>query len=137
MSCASIHGFRILLPSNSCLKILQNFFKNPSKKLAAGFLIEKAGLKGVNQGGAHISNKHANFIVNMGDATAADVFHLIILAMNSKIVGSVIFFSVFKSHSPLRKPLLRISSAFVNDAKHNITKIKKSFFTALFYLRIT
>ena len=57
-----------------------SIFKNPSKKLAAGYLIEKAGLKGINYGGASISDKHANFIVNMGNATAADVFHLIILA---------------------------------------------------------
>ncbi len=56
-----------------------SIFKNPSKKLAAGYLIEKAGLKGINYGGASISDKHANFIVNIGNATAADVFHLIVL----------------------------------------------------------
>ena len=56
-----------------------SIFKNPSKKLAAGYLIEKAGLKGINYGGASISDKHANFIVNRGNATAADVFHLIVL----------------------------------------------------------
>ena len=47
--------------------------------MAAGYLIEKAGLKGINYGGASISDKHANFIVNRGNATAADVFHLIVL----------------------------------------------------------
>ena len=37
-------------------------------------------LKGKTKGDACISNKHANFIVNLGNATAKDVFHLIILA---------------------------------------------------------
>jgi len=57
-----------------------SIFKNPSKTLAAGYLIDQAGLKGTNYGGASISEKHANFIVNMGNATATDVFHLILLA---------------------------------------------------------
>ena len=56
-----------------------SIFKNPSNKLAAGYLIDKAGLKGTSHGGACISKKHANFILNMGNATASDVFHLIIL----------------------------------------------------------
>ena len=55
-------------------------FKNPSDTLAAGYLIDEAGLKGISHGGASISEKHANFIVNMGGATAADVFYLIKLA---------------------------------------------------------
>ena len=42
-----------------------------------GKVIENAGLKGLRCGGAQVSNKHANFIINTGTATAADVKKLI------------------------------------------------------------
>ena len=51
-------------------------FKNP-KPEAAGRLIEAAGLKGFRIGDAQVSEKHANFIVNHGDARADDVMALI------------------------------------------------------------
>jgi len=57
-------------------------FVNPSGNFA-GRLIEQAGLKGARRGGAQISEKHANFIVNLGDATAADVIELIALARST------------------------------------------------------
>lgn len=47
-------------------------FQNPAGA-SAGMLIEQAGLKGYKMGGAEVSTKHANFIVNKGNAKAKDV----------------------------------------------------------------
>lgn len=54
-------------------------FKNPPHDFA-GRLMERSGLKGKRAGGAMISTRHANFIVNTGEATAADVLALMELA---------------------------------------------------------
>jgi len=52
-----------------------SFFKNPPGD-AAGRLIEASGLKGLRVGGAMVSPVHANFLVNSGGATAANVLEL-------------------------------------------------------------
>lgn len=57
-------------------------FKNPPAE-TAGKLIEGAGLKGLRVGGAVISTEHANFIINEGGATSADVRALINLIKNA------------------------------------------------------
>jgi UDP-N-acetylmuramate dehydrogenase len=56
-------------------------FKNPPGDFA-GRLIEAVGMKGRRYGGAQISERHANFIVNVGGASAADVATLIMEAHN-------------------------------------------------------
>lgn len=55
-------------------------FKNQEDGTAAGYLIDKAGLKGRRIGDAEISCHHANFFINHGNAKAADVVELIRLA---------------------------------------------------------
>jgi UDP-N-acetylmuramate dehydrogenase len=60
----------LTLPNAGCV------FKNPGHD-AAGRLIEAAGLKGARIGDAQVSDKHANFVVNLGHARAADVIALI------------------------------------------------------------
>ena len=57
-------------PSAGCV------FKNPPND-AAGRVIEAAGMKGARVGDAQVSEKHANFVVNLGQAKAADVITLI------------------------------------------------------------
>lgn len=59
-------------PSAGCI------FKNPAS-IPAGRLIDELGLKGTRVGGAVVSDIHANFIVNDGNATARDVLNLIAL----------------------------------------------------------
>ncbi len=53
-----------------------SFFKNPGTFPSAGWLIDQSGCKGMKLGGAQISEKHANFIMNTGKATASDVINL-------------------------------------------------------------
>jgi len=60
----------LTLPSAGCV------FKNPSQD-SAGRLVDAAGLKGARVGDAQVSEKHANFMVNLGHARAADVLALI------------------------------------------------------------
>lgn len=65
-------------PSAGC------FFKNPSSQTPAGRLIDQAGLKGTRVGDAQVARRHANFIVNRGNATASEV-----MALARKVQGKV------------------------------------------------
>ena len=58
-----------------------SIFVNPQNE-SAGSLIEQCGLKGKTIGNAQISEKHANFIINLGKASADNVIQLIKLAKN-------------------------------------------------------
>lgn len=82
------------------LPSLGSVFKNPEHEFAAE-LIEEAGLKDVRVGGARISNKHSNWIVNEGQASAKDVLALvnlmkdkvkekfdIVIELEAKVLGS-------------------------------------------------
>jgi UDP-N-acetylmuramate dehydrogenase len=66
------------MPSLGC------FFKNPDS-ISAGMLIDKAGLKGYRIGDAMVSEKHGNFLVNVGSATFDDFENLI------NVVKKVVF----------------------------------------------
>ena len=57
-------------PSAGCI------FKNPSVIQPAGKLIDICGLKGLKSGGAAVSTKHANFILNISHARCRDVLQL-------------------------------------------------------------
>jgi UDP-N-acetylmuramate dehydrogenase len=59
-----------------------SMFRNPPGDYA-GRLIEAAGLKGTRIGGAEISARHANFFINHGNATAADILALIVMAQKA------------------------------------------------------
>ena len=52
------------------------FFKNPKNRESAGKLIDLAGGKGLRSGDAAVSEKHANFIVNRGKASAEDILQV-------------------------------------------------------------
>jgi UDP-N-acetylenolpyruvoylglucosamine reductase len=64
----------------SGIKTFGSTFKNPDDTLAqgrsAGVLLDEAGCRGLRVGGARFSEKHANFVENLGDATTADVIAL-------------------------------------------------------------
>jgi UDP-N-acetylenolpyruvoylglucosamine reductase len=64
----------------SGIKTFGSTFKNPEDERAegksAGQLLEAAGCRGLRHGGARFSEKHANFVENMGEASTADVLEL-------------------------------------------------------------
>ncbi len=66
-------------------KLIRDFETDTGKKIKdskipAGYLIDQVGLRGKKMGGAMVSEKHANFIVNTGSATADNVMTLVAIA---------------------------------------------------------
>ena len=74
-------------------------FRNPTNNYA-GKLIEETGLKGMKIGGAEVSTKHANFIINKDNATPEDIYNLI----------NLVHRKVFEKHNID----LKIEQEFVN-----------------------
>lgn len=62
--------------AGSTFKRLEHGSADMPQQVAPGYYIEQAGLKGLRIGGAEVSTLHANFIVNAGGATAADIMNL-------------------------------------------------------------
>jgi UDP-N-acetylmuramate dehydrogenase len=52
-------------------------FKHPAAEYAAGWYLEKVGMKGIRKGGAMVAQEHANWILNIGNALSQDVKELI------------------------------------------------------------
>jgi D-alanine-D-alanine ligase len=101
-------------------------FRNPPNDYAAR-LIEQCGLKGVRIGGAQVSGKHANFIVNAGGATATDIENLIemvritvasktgvVLHPEVRIIGETV--NMNKQKPDLRSSSLNPRSTLLNPA---------------------
>ena len=87
----------LYFPSAGCV------FKNPlGGKRFSGELIEQVGLKGVRIGGAQVSERHANFIINRGSAKSEDVLRLIRLVQHrvkeEHGIGLELELKVFRSH---------------------------------------
>ena len=57
-------------------------FRNP-EGMFAGKMIEDIGLKGLTKGGAQVSEKHANFIINKNEASAKDIHDLILFVQEA------------------------------------------------------
>jgi UDP-N-acetylmuramate dehydrogenase len=73
--------FESFIKNNSKIKLPEKFLEN--KAIPAAWLIEQSGLKGREVGGAKVSEKHANFIINTDSAIAEDVIALINLIKTS------------------------------------------------------
>lgn len=74
-------------PSSGCMFKNPQTIHNPAlppEATHAGYLVDQSGLKGTKRGGAMVSPKHANFIVNAGNATAADI-----IALSDLVIATV------------------------------------------------
>lgn len=79
-------------PSAGCV------FKNPNKEVSAGKILEECGFRGKVLGGMAFSEKHANFLINLGQGNATDAFTLIDMAREE----------VFKQKDILLEPEVKL-----------------------------
>lgn len=108
-------------------------FVNPPGDFA-GRLIEQAGLKGHAHGGAQISEKHANFIVNNGGAKAADVVFLIALARKTvldkfsvELKPEVRLFGSFDPPLPKELEPHHVAPVLLQQQSFELPDLKKNF----------
>ncbi len=99
----------VAMPSAGCV------FKRPLNDYA-GRLLEEAGAKGMQVGGAVVSPKHANFIVNVGGATAQDVLELIDLVQGR--VRELFGVELHTEVCVVGEPLPRAKSGCVTTLTH-------------------
>ena len=85
-----------------------SIFKNPKNGTAAGYLIDQAKLKGLKKGDAEISTKHANFIINHGNATSDNITDLI------KIIKAEVY-NKFKVNLELEVKLMGFTKEQLKD----------------------
>jgi UDP-N-acetylmuramate dehydrogenase len=93
-----------------------SIFKNPEGSFAAK-LIDNCGLKGKRIGGAMISDLHANFIVNVENASSRDVFDLMVLMRNEVFKR----FGIVLDHEVLLVGFSKEEMSFLQNAPTEIT----------------
>ncbi len=99
-----------------------SIFRNPLPN-HAGNLVEKAGLKGHQIGGAKVSEMHGNFIVNAGGATAKDVLDLIEYVKKTKSVSSMMLTCIQKLKSS--EGIVKRFSDYMSSCDILLTNVKR------------
>lgn len=91
-------------------------FKNPSADTHAGLLVDFAGCKGLRTGDLMVSNEHANYFVNLGEATENDFLKLCVDVQNK----------VFSKSGMYLKPEVRFANPASEHTANNACKIYKA-----------
>ena len=84
----------------------------------AGRLIEEAGCKGMRVGDALVSDRHANFIVNAGHATAREIMELIVRDSIAVFEKSGVYLELEQIPLSARFPCIALSLAVIRGAAH-------------------
>ncbi|MFC1810520.1 UDP-N-acetylmuramate dehydrogenase [Patescibacteria group bacterium] len=73
---ASVEALKFRAEKQPKGQVAGSFFKNPTATQAAGYLIDKAGLKGLKVGDFEVSEQHGNWLMNLGNGTQKDLIEL-------------------------------------------------------------